>query len=233
MKFLKYWADSCINMLYPQYCLSCSSPIDHKDNLLCFSCYSKLKRTDNHLFSSNPVSELFQTAENIDSATSFYYFLKGGVLQKLLHQLKYKSNPEVGYWLGRQMGYGLRDWLDSKDVIIPIPIHRHKKNLRGYNQSEIIAEGIRETKKIPVLSNVLVKTINNESQTNKNKAERIKNVENVYKIRKRRKLKDKNIVLLDDVVTTGSTLHSALREIHSKAEPKSISILVLASQPFL
>ncbi len=231
--WINRWHSSCLDMIYPQYCRCCSALIGRVSSILCYSCLSALKRTDNHLFAVNPIRDLFLGAVEIHSASSFYYFRKGGVLQRLLHQLKYNNMRDVGPWLGIQMATGLRDWASMIDVVIPIPLHPHKKNKRGYNQSQLIAEGFAGHLGIYASSTILLKIVNNESQTRKNKQERIKNVQNVFKIKNSRRIRGKHVLLLDDVITTGSTLISAIEELEKNGQPEKISVLVLASQPFL
>ena len=119
------------------------------------------------------------------------------------------------------------EFLKSYDIIIPVPVHRKRKRLRGYNQSELIAKELAKKLKLKVYTDVLVKINNNKVQSKLNKEERMKNVKNVYKIINKEKIKNKNIIILDDIYTTGATINECIKELE-KTDANKIGVLILA-----
>ncbi len=201
--------------------------------MVCWDCVLDLETTNNFRFEKNEITDLLVSSYPIHRAASYYNFKKRGVLQEMIHALKYNKNKEIGLWIGRQMAEGLGDWLEHYEVIIPIPIHKRRVAVRGYNQAEVIAMGIGEITTIEVMARAVTKVVHNESQTHKNKLERIKNVKGVYQVSQPAALEGKNILLLDDIVTTGSTVLSCVEEIYNNSSPQSLSVLFVASQEYI
>lgn len=141
---------------------------------------------------------------------SLLYFSKDSVVQNLLHALKYHGHRELGEYLGRLIGRALQDSEHFKDldVIIPLPLFKEKEKKRGYNQSTILCEGISKETGIPVMADNVIRTIHTETQTKKHRRDRWENVEGIFKVTGTISLKGKNILLVDDVITTGATLEA-------------------------
>lgn len=144
-----------------------------------------------------------------------YLFNKGGLVQHLIHQLKYRGKKEIAISLGRYYGRDLKTspLFASSDIVIPVPLHRKKMRKRGYNQSELFAQGLSESMKVEDGSSLLIRAYTSQTQTKKSRFERWKNVEEVFKVTDPEKLKDKHVLLVDDVVTTGSTLEACANKI--------------------
>jgi ComF family protein len=143
-------------------------------------------------------------------ATSYAYFTADGLLQHLLHELKYHDKQEIGVYLGQQFGHSLKqtEWIHDVDVIIPVPLHPKKEAFRGYNQAGLIAEGLSDILSIRVINKELYRTRHTESQTRKSRTERIDNMQGVFGVRNVAALADKHVLLVDDVLTTGATLEA-------------------------
>ena len=158
-----------------------------------------------------------------------YEFVKDSSLQKMIHALKYKENKEAGIYLGKQIAYEIESspFFNSIDYIIPVPLHPKKEKLRGYNQSLCIAKGIKEILKIRIIHKNLQRKINTESQTKKNKYSRWENVGQVFELINKNRLNNKHILLVDDVVTTGSTLESCIATL-KQSEGIKVSIVTIA-----
>jgi ComF family protein len=162
------------------------------------------------MYENNPVSRIFWGRVNLSSATSFLFFNKGGSVQKLIHQLKYKGSIETGNFLGELMGNDLikSDLYNTIDAIIPVPLHKKKLHIRGYNQSDIIARGIGKSMSIPTVSNTLIRTEFTETQTKKARYSRWENVKGKFGINNQEDIEGKHVLLVDDVLTTGATIES-------------------------
>lgn len=158
----------------------------------------------------NPVAKHFWGKVNIEAACGYYYFSKGERVQQLIHQLKYKGRKDVGLFTGELFGYDLLNTppYSSADIVVPVPLHPKKLRQRGYNQSDFFAEGIATAMGIKFGPHVLKKTEATETQTRKHRFERYENVNRVFAVHDVAAVAGKHVLLVDDVVTTGSTLVS-------------------------
>lgn len=183
--------------------------------MLCTECRIELPRIKMDPFVLRRLSERMHGEVPFKHVFAFYKFYKTGLTQRLLHQLKYGDQPEigrlVGEWFGNELvGMGMQtEW----DVIIPVPLHRKKIRKRGYNQSSCIADGMAIQMGIPK-AEWLTRKIMNETQTNKSRIERWQNVEGIFNVKDKTKIKNSRILLVDDVVTTGATLQSCTQELY-------------------
>jgi ComF family protein len=207
-----------ISLFFPDYCLGCSRALVKGEEILCTFCIHELPTTDYQFSWENPLIRKFSGRINLKYALAYLKFRKTGIVQHLMHQLKYNNHPEVGIKLGKIFGKELKDaGLQGEfDVIVPVPLHKAKLIKRGYNQSAKFAEGLSCTLAIPVLENISVKTIQTETQTKKNRRERWENVRHSFAIRSPESINRKRILLVDDVVTTGATLEACGQELLSK-----------------
>lgn len=227
-KLKEYW-EGFIAILYPQSCLACEQPLVKGEDLVCSECIYQLPLTNYHLIKDNPTEQLYHGRIDLVFASSHFGFDKGGILQSLLHHLKYKDCPEVGILLGTHLGHGLQNspYLPKVDYIIPVPIHKKRMRERGYNQSDAICEGIASILKAPLLNNNLQRINYTISQTKLNKENRWSNVANNFKVMKPELLENKHVLLVDDILTTGATLESCYQAL-SEVQDIRISIATLA-----
>jgi ComF family protein len=202
--------DDLISLFYPRLCAGCNTPLVKGEEVLCLNCLADLPRTNYHLYLENPVFQIFIGRAKIELATSFCHFDKGGRLQHLLHQLKYKGNCRVGQKLGMLLGADLiqNNLYQDIDAIIPVPLHPKKEKKRGFNQSAEIGKGLSESMCRPLIEGNLVRAINVASQTRKGRFERWENVSGIFRIKNGVGLTGKHLLLVDDVVTTGATLEA-------------------------
>ena len=195
---------------------------------MCLDCLQDLPRTQFHLNPENKVAQLFWGRAYIDNATSWLFFRKGSRYQRLVHYLKYKGLKEIGEELGMLMGNELLESsFQEADYIVPVPLHRKKQKQRGYNQSEWIAKGIAVVMQKPLSVNNMVREHFTPTQTRKNRFERWQNVEGIFGVARPEEFKGKHILLIDDVITTGSTLEAAVVAMQ-KAGAAKVSIATLA-----
>ena len=218
-----------VALFYPNYCFECRCPLVAGEDYLCSECLAKLPKTHFHLQKDNPIEMLFAGKVPVFRATAFCFFHKEGIMQRLVHQLKYKGKEGIGTYLGYLFGLSLLESTDfqSIDIIVPIPLHPQKKRKRGYNQSEIICDGIANGLKKECDYSSLVRIVDTKTQTKKSRYNRWENVSEIFKVLYPEKLEGKHILLVDDVVTTGATLEAAA-QILLEIPNTTISIACLA-----
>ncbi len=210
LKTINIYLSDFIKLFYPVNCFSCGKNLVKQENCICSECLYLLPKTNFHHVKENPVSQIFWGRSKIETATANYFFIKEGILQKLIHHLKYKGIKEIGYVLGKQMGADLAkvNAFNEIDFVVPVPLHPKRERDRGYNQSEWIAKGIAEMLKTTISINNLFRSVETSTQTKKNRFERWENVENIFSIRNISEFENSHVLLVDDVITTGSTLEA-------------------------
>ncbi|MEN8156406.1 MAG: phosphoribosyltransferase family protein [Bacteroidota bacterium] len=209
-----WWID-LLMFFFPVHCLVCGKRLSAPREVLCLECEFRLPRTGYTHRIDNPVSQAFWGRVPIEMGTSLFRFEKGSAYQALLHELKYRGNRRAGHYLGKLLGNEIvHSTYASCDLMVPVPLHRKRFRERGYNQSEIIASGISESTGIPVVSNLLMRSIHHHSQTSLGRYERYENVSGNFLIcPDAPDVNGKKILLIDDVVTTGSTLEACSIEL--------------------
>lgn len=220
---------SMLGLFYPDYCQGCGKPLLTGEHYICVDCLTDLPYTYFNNSRKNIVSELLWGRINtLTKAYSMCYFTKSSQLQSLLHNLKYNNQPEVGMELGIYLAHELEKVnLNDFDVIVPVPLHAKKMKIRGYNQSEKIAEGIRILITKPIDTKSVIRKIFTNTQTKKNKVERWENVKDIFEVKHPENLKNKHILLVDDVITTGATIE-ALSNTIEKVPGVKISVASVA-----
>jgi ComF family protein len=217
------------DLLYPNFCIVCGLNLHRNEQYLCLTCLNNIPKTNYHLQQDNLIEKRFWGKVPVYRATAFFFFQKGSAFQKLLHSLKYKGEKEIGVVLGKYAAIDLleSDDFSSVDVIVPVPLHPRKLKKRGYNQSECIGKGLSEILKTPQDISTLKRIKENTTQTRKSVYERYENTEGIFELSDKAALADKHILLVDDVLTTGSTLEACIREL-SQINGIKISVFTLA-----
>lgn len=212
---IKYIQD--INsIIYPQYCVACQSVLYDNEWKVCLRCLYHLPKTKFHLDPENAVVQKFWGKVIVENATAHYFFQKSLRMQKILHHIKYKGEYQLGTLLGKIAGNELIGTDFARvDYILAIPLHEKKLKERGYNQSEAIAKGLSVSLNVPHVENGLVRMINNQTQTRKNRFERWVNTNDIFAISPDNTIdfSGKHVLLVDDVITTGSTFESCVEAI--------------------
>ena len=222
--------NSLLNLFFPKICYACGNSINSQLNHICLKCRISIPRTNAHTEADNPIEKMFWGRLELKKATAFLLFEKGNKVQNLLHHLKYKGIKELGITLGELAAVELKEsiFFNDIDLIVPIPIHPQKRRKRGYNQSEFIAKGVANITHKELSNNLVSKSFNTQSQTRKGRFKRWKNVKSTFQLSQDIDITNKHILLIDDVVTTGSTVE-ACGEVLLKVEGVKLSLLTIAA----
>lgn len=219
------------DMVYPRLCTACAEPLLAHEHIICLRCRIELPRTDHGLYPDNPVAKKFWGKVPIEQAAAMLHFHKGSRVQSLMHALKYSNRTDVGITLGNMLGYYCRQHhlFEHIDAITAVPLHEEKLLLRGYNQSAVIGEGLSEVLHVPFNGGLLQRHTYTDTQTKKSRLARWENVKDVFVVTAPDEIINKHILIIDDVITTGSTLEAcALKLIQSIGVKVSIAAVAFA-----
>jgi ComF family protein len=196
---------------------------------LCAACINELPLTNFHLNKDNSVEKTFWGRIVFEKAFAMLHFSKEGMVQKMLHQIKYKGNKDLAVYLGEMYGGMLKTKGITADGLIAIPLHKSKLRKRGYNQSDYFVQGLSTVLQIPILSNCVTRISATESQTRKSRFARWENVQEVFSVVEPSVLEHKHILICDDVITTGATIEG-LCKVLPKTSKFSICAIATPSQ---
>jgi competence protein ComFC len=225
------WKENILHLIYPNLCLNCENELSKFEDEICTICLNEVKYTsfENYQVETN-LNKLFWGRIKLESTFSLFYFEKDKISQKILHQIKYKGKQDFAKKMGLLMAERLKSnpsLFETVDALIPIPLHNKKLYIRGYNQSELIANGLSEGLEIPSDTNFLSRIVHSESQTKQGRFKRWDNIVEAFHVNPNPN-SYKHIALIDDVVTTGSTLESCVKLIQEQFPEMKVSIFSLA-----
>ena len=192
----------------PRVCPVCGKALDNDEQWLCRKCLAALPRTRYEETDFNTMEQHFAGKVPIERATAYFFYEKGSPYASILHDIKYHSLPKMGYWLASRAVTEMAGshFFEGIDVVTAVPLHRSKLAHRGYNQSEYLARGIADRLGIPYVE-ALNAVKPHSTQTHKGALERWQNIQGNYALKNDAShLSGKHILLVDDVITTGSTL---------------------------
>jgi len=199
-----------INLFYPKICNCCDKPLLKAEDVICTICLHKLPLTGYHYDNENATKKVFDGRLPLENATSLLYFNKKGIVQHLIHNLKYKKQEEVssflGTWLGEELSQHPR--FQKAACVVPVPLHRNKLKSRGFNQVAGFAKELAKKLDAEYIDDVLVKKSATRTQTLKKRVGRWGLLEETFRIENREKLENRHLLLVDDLVTTGATLEA-------------------------
>lgn len=218
------------DFFFPRICVCCGKLLSSQEEGICISCMSSLPGTGILNTPENEMERRFWGIYPVERATTLYYYARGGSVADILHGMKYYGRKRLCRHMGHIMGTELLDtgFFDGIDCIIPVPLHKRRLRDRGYNQSELLAEGISDIISVPVITDAMIRTHNNTTQTHKSAFERWENTEGLFKVTEKAcSLRGKHILLIDDVLTTGATI-SACLDVLKTVDSIKISVVTLA-----
>ncbi|MBO9199248.1 MULTISPECIES: ComF family protein [Niastella] len=218
-----------LHLFIPHHCAGCGSDIMSRQQVLCMQCINRLPVTGFHHHGGNPVEKIFWGRLPITAATSYLYFSKDSLLQHIVHELKYKGNKELGFFLGRKMGETLLQThrFNNIDALVPLPLFAARERKRGYNQASILCRGMAAVLSLPVLEHIVHRHTLSDTQTNKNRINRWLNMQGKFELKQPAMISGKHILLVDDVITTGATLEACGQQLLTAADTR-VSIMTMA-----
>ena len=222
------WAKDFLNFLFPPECHICGTSLAPHEKFVCSLCLNNLQRTGFHRNKMNPMVERFAGKFPFDRATGLFFYSRDSSLSKLVQDMKYRNFPDIGNLLGEKAGEELFStgfFLDI-DYIVPVPMHFFKQLKRGYNQTERIAEGLSHATGIPWIRPMKM-TRSHKSQTYMSQSERMENSKGIFRVTNPEIIKNKRILLIDDICTTGSTLSEAAITLWQQSDIKSLSLFCI------
>lgn len=221
--------ESLINLFFPKVCSGCSSFLLTNENVICTSCRHDIPLTNHHLNPDNEAYKKFYGRIPVLHASALFYFHKKGIVQELIHNLKYKGHEEIGAILGEWYAEDLKTipLLQTADEIIPVPLHQRKLRERGYNQVTAFGKSLSSSLKIDYNASLLKRNVYSKTQSKKNLLGRTEGIETVFDISFTEKDHNKHFILIDDVITTGATLEACCRAL-LKIPGAKISVVCMA-----
>ena len=203
-----------LDVLFPPVCVLCGERVE-RVGMLCEYCLSQLEYTDEGRLRDNLTEDVLSDLKQVDRASAYVFYDKESAMSSLIHAAKYGTapRPEILYYLSRNAA---KDWADTGffdgiDVIIPVPLHKERFWERGFNQAEWIANGLADELGIPVDTEHLKRVVNNEHQARSRGEERQQNVQGIFSVDHPEEMFRKHILLVDDVITTGSTIRECVK----------------------
>jgi ComF family protein len=207
-KIYQFFVEGILSFFFPNLCVGCLVELIVKPQQMCLVCQFKSKKTEMHMAKENEFTQRLEGKIPLKTAAAMFYFNKGTPIQNVIHQLKYKSKPEIGVKLGLEYGHELMKSPDFRkiDVIIPVPLHPKRERERGYNQSTQFAIGLSESMQIPYQHDGLVRVVHAISQTKKKRSARFRKTNTYFAVKDPALLTGKRVLLVDDVLTSGATM---------------------------
>lgn len=221
-------AKGALDWVFPRTCRVCGQTLTAGEELLCLGCLAELPRTELHRIDFNTIHQRVGGTQLIDTATGWFYYYSDSPYASLIREAKYDDRPATGYRLGKLFGRELaaEGFGGRFDVLLPVPLYRNKLIKRGYNQSEEIARGLAEELRCEVGDNLTALRAHS-TQTRRSSFERYENVRGTYGVKHGEELAGLRVAIVDDIVTTGSTILDCVTALCDAAQPASVSVLTI------
>lgn len=218
-----------INLFFPKVCSGCRALLLQNETVFCTVCRHEMPLTQYHLNPKNEAVKKFYGKIDIQFASAFLYFNKKGMVQELIHNLKYKGHQEIGAVLGNWYAEDLKEvsFEIPFDAIIPVPLHKRKFKERGYNQVTTFGQAIALGLDVPFVENILIRKLYTKTQSKKNLLGRSENIENIFDVTFNETHHNKHFLIIDDVFTTGATIEACARAL-LKIPGAKISMICMA-----
>lgn len=220
---------SILNLFFPKSCSGCNAILLANEIVICSICRHNIPLTNHHLLKENDAYHKFYGRIPVEHASAFLYFHKKGIVQQLIHNLKYKGHEEIGTILGEWYTDDLKEIIPllKANEIIPVPLHPKKFNERGYNQVFTFSQSLSKNLNLSYNEKILFRKVYSKTQSKKNLLGRSEGIESIFDVHYTEKDHNKHFILIDDVITTGATLEACGRAL-LKIPGAKISIICMA-----
>ncbi|WP_296384548.1 phosphoribosyltransferase family protein [Winogradskyella sp.] len=197
-------------MFFPEVCEACNNALIDNELIICTNCRHQLPVTNFHFENSEAVNKIVYGRVKLKNATALLHFSKKGIVQQLLHNLKYRGHEQISAFFGKWLGVELSKIkaYEDVDVVIPVPLYKTKLRKRGYNQVAKFGKEIAKALSAEYNDTVLVKTKATKTQVFKGRLTRWNDDGALFSISETESLKGKHILLVDDIITTGATIEA-------------------------
>jgi len=218
-----------LNLFFPKVCYACRNLLVDQETYICTDCRHNLPVTNYHFNNDDTVKKVLYGRVKLENATALLQFQKKGMVQHLLHGLKYKGYENIGVFLGKWLGEELKtiEAYGNIDAVVPVPLHKRKQRKRGYNQVEKFGLEIAKALDVEYIDTVLLKTTSTKTQVFKERIARWNNNNEVFSITNHNTIANKHILLVDDIITTGATIEACANQL-LKANNVKISVATMA-----
>jgi len=220
---------SIVNLCFPKICYACLNMLSDNEDTICINCRNDLPVTNFHFENNDAIKNVLYGRARIEHGTALFRFEKKGLVQQLIHGLKYKGFENIGFVLGNWLGGELKtiEAYHNIDIIIPVPLHKNKLKKRGYNQVTKFGQQMALALNVDYKDDVLLKSTHIKSQVNKRRLARWNNNMELFTLAEVKSIENKHILLVDDVITTGATLEACINTLN-QAKNIKISIATMA-----
>ena len=220
---------SLLNLFFPPTCAGCKTILIANENVICTSCRHEMPLTQHHLNPENDAYKKFYGRIPVEHVSALVYFHKKGIVQELIHSLKYRGQEAIGTVFGEWYAEELKNIpvLRTVDTIIPVPLHPKKLRERGYNQVTEFGNALAKSLQIPVNTSILFRQVYSKTQSQKNRLGRTEGIDTIFDVSFDEKDHNKHFLLIDDVITTGATLEVCAKAL-LKIPGTKISIVCMA-----
>ena len=221
--------NAVVNLFFPKVCYTCNNELLDFENYVCTKCRHNLPITNFHFDNNDAVEKVFYGRVKVENATSLLRFENKGIVQQLIHNLKYKGYEDIGIFLGEWLGNELKtiETYHDIDIVIPVPLHKNKLKKRGYNQVDKFAQEIAKALAVEYNDKALIKITSTKSQVTKKRLARWQSTTELFAIEHPDQIQNKHILLVDDIITTGATLEACINVLKTAKNVK-ISIATMA-----
>ncbi|WPR72480.1 ComF family protein [Flavobacterium sp. NG2] len=218
-----------INLFFPPICAGCNALLFTNENIVCTHCRHEITMTNHHETVENEAYKKFYGRIAIEHASALFYFHKKGIVQELIHNLKYRGHEEIGTLIGEWYIDDLKNipTLKTAQSIIPVPLHPKKLRERGYNQVSTFGKALAKGLDIEYNDQLLLRKLYTKTQSKKNLLGRTEGIETLFDVNFTESDHNKHYILIDDVITTGATLEACCRALQKIPNIK-ISIICMA-----
>jgi len=217
-----------LNLFFPEVCLACDHQLRDNEEEICTNCRHELPTTNFHNEKNNSVEKIFYGRVKIEHATALLFFQKEGIVQQLIHNLKYRGFENIGTLLGKWLGHELKhsEYYNNIDIVIPVPLHKTRLKKRGYNQVEKFAQEIALALNAEYKTNILLKTASTKTQVFKKRLARWDSSKTSFNVENAHLLEAKHILIVDDIITTGATIEACANQLFTANSNKNLKISV-------